>query len=91
MRINTNISAIVSNNALQKAQNALSDSIQRLSSGYKINSSKDDPAGCAISEKMRVQIKGLNQANNNASDGVSVISTAEGAISEIQSMLSRKR
>ena len=89
MRINTNISAIVSNNALQKAQNALSDSIQRLSSGYKLNSSKDDPAGCAISEKMRVQIKGLNQANNNASDGVSVISTAEGAISEIQSMLSR--
>ena len=56
MRINTNVSAIVSNNALQKAQDALSSSIQRLSSGYKINSSADDPAGCAISEKMRVQI-----------------------------------
>ena len=53
MRINTNISAIVSNNALQKAQNALSTSIERLSSGYKLNSSLDDPAGCAISEKMR--------------------------------------
>lgn len=89
MRINTNVSAIVSNNALQKAQNALSASIERLSSGYKLNSSADDPAGCAISEKMRVQIKGLAQASNNASDGVSVISTAEGAISEIQSMLTR--
>ena len=64
MRINTNVSAIVSNNALQKAQDALSSSIQRLSSGYKINSSADDPAGCAISEKMRVQIRGLDQAKN---------------------------
>lgn len=89
MRINTNISAIVSNNALQKAQNALSTSIERLSSGYKLNSSLDDPAGCAISEKMRIQIRGLNQANNNASDGVSVLNTAEGAMAEIQSMLTR--
>ena len=61
MRINTNISAIISNNALQKAQNSLSDSIQRLSSGYKINSSADDPAGCAISEKMRIQIRGIDE------------------------------
>ena len=89
MRINTNISAIISNNALQKAQNSLSDSIQRLSSGYKINSSADDPAGCAISEKMRIQIRGLQQANNNTTDGVSVLNTAEGAIVEIQSMLTR--
>ena len=89
MRINTNISAIVSNNALQKAQNALSTSIERLSSGYKLNSSVDDPAGLAISEKMRMQIRGLNQANNNSSDGVSVLNTAEGALSEIQSMLTR--
>ena len=87
MRINTNVSAIVSNNALQKAQDALSSSIQRLSSGYKINSSADDPAGCAISEKMRVQIRGLDQAKNNTTDGISVINTAEGAIVEIQSML----
>lgn len=89
MRINTNISAIISNNALQKAQNSLSDSIQRLSSGYKINSSADDPARCAISEKMRIQIRGLQQANNNTTDGVSVLNTAEGAIVEIQSMLTR--
>ncbi|MDO5381521.1 MAG: flagellin [Eubacteriales bacterium] len=91
MRINTNVSAIVSNNALQKAQNALSTSIARLSSGYKINSSEDDPAGCAISEKMRVQIRGLDQSNNNTADGVSVVNTAEGAISEIQSMLTRMK
>ena len=89
MRIGTNVAAIVANNALQKSQNNLSTSIQRLSSGYKINGSKDDAAGCAISEKMRAQIKGLDQAGNNAKDGVSVISTAEGAINEIQSMLTR--
>ena len=89
MRINTNISAIISNNALQKAQNSLSTSIQRLSSGYKINSSADDPAGCAISEKMRIQIRGLEQAKNNTTDGISVLNTAEGAIVEIQSMLTR--
>ena len=52
MRLNTNISAIIANNALQKAQDRLSNSIQKLSSGYKINSSADDPAGCTISEKM---------------------------------------
>lgn len=89
MRIGTNVAAIVANNALQKSQSNLSTSIQRLSSGYKINGSKDDAAGCAISEKMRAQIKGLDQAGNNAKDGVSVISTAEGAINEIQSMLTR--
>lgn len=89
MRINTNISAIISNNALQKSQNALSDSIQKLSSGYKINSSADDPAGCAISEKMRIQLRGLEQAKNNTTDGISVLNTAEGAIVEIQSMLTR--
>lgn len=89
MRIGTNVSAIISNNALQKAQNALSNSIERLSSGYKINGSKDDAAGCAISEKMRIQLRGLDQAENNAADGISVINTAEGAIIEIQAMLSR--
>lgn len=89
MRINTNVSAIISNNALQRAQNSLSESIKRLSSGYKINSSADDPAGCAISEKMKVQLKGLSQSKNNTTDGISVLNTAEGAIVEIQSMLTR--
>ncbi len=91
MRINTNISAMTANNSLQKAQENLSNSIKRLSSGYKINSSEDDPAGCAISEKMRLQIRGLDQADNNAADGESVLNTAEGALQEINSMLSRMK
>ena len=91
MRINTNISAMTANNALQKAQENLSNSIKRLSSGYKINSSADDPAGCAISEKMRMQIKGLDQADNNAADGESVLNTAEGALQELNSMLARMK
>jgi len=91
MRIATNVSAIISNNALQRAQGNLSASIERLSSGYKINSSADDAAGCAISEKMRVQLRGLSQAENNTSDGISAISTAEGAIIEIQNMLERMK
>ena len=86
MRIATNVSAIVSNNALQKSQDRLTKSIARLSSGYKINSSSDDAAGYAISEKMS-----LNQADNNAADGVSVLHTAEGAMEEIQSMLARMK
>lgn len=91
MRINTNITAIISNNSLQKAESRLTQSIERLSSGYKINSSADDPAGCAISEKMRVALRGLNQADNNTADGVSVLNTAEGALTEIQAMLSRMK
>ena len=79
------------NNSLQRAQNNLSASIERLSSGYKINSSADDPAGCAISEKMRMQIRGLNQADNNAADGESVLNTAEGALQEINAMLVRMK
>ena len=91
MRIGTNVAAIIANNSLQKSQNNLSTSIERLSSGYKINGSKDDAAGCAISERMRVQLRGLDQAENNTADGISVISTAEGAINEIQNMLARMK
>ena len=91
MRINTNISAIIANNQLMKVQDNLQSSLERLSSGYKINHASDDPAGMAISQKMRTQIRGLDQATNNAADGISVLETAEGAISEIQSMLSRMK
>lgn len=91
MRINTNISAIITNNQLKKVQDNLQTSLERLSSGYKINHASDDPAGMAISQKMRSQLKGLDQASNNAGDGVSVIEIAEGAISEIQSMLDRMK
>lgn len=89
MRINTNISAIIANAQLSNTQDRLSTSLERLSSGYKINHSKDNPAGMAISQKMRSQIRGLDQADNNAQDGTSVLQTAEGAMTEIQSMLAR--
>ena len=91
MRINTNMSAIIANAQLSKTEDKLSLSLERLSSGYKINHSKDNPAGLAISQKMRSQIRGLDQANNNAQDGVSVLQTAEGAMTEIQAMLTRMK
>lgn len=91
MKINNNISALVANNKLQKTQNNLAQSVERLSSGLKINHASDNPAGMAISQKMRTQIRGLSRASDNALDGISVIETAEGALSEVQSMLQRMR
>lgn len=91
MRINTNMSAVIANAQLSKTEDKLSKSLERLSSGYKINHSKDNPAGLAISQKMKSQIRGLDQADNNAQDGVSVLQTAEGAMTEIQSMLARMK
>ena len=89
MRIGTNMSAIISSKYLSRSEKSLQTSLERLSSGYKINSSKDDSAGMAISEKMKTQIKNLNRASMNASDGISVTQTAEGALAEMQSMLQR--
>jgi flagellin len=89
MRIGTNMSAIISNRYLSKSEKSLQTSIERLSSGYKINSSKDDSAGMAISEKMKKQIQNLDRASMNASDGISVAQAAEGALNEIHSMLQR--
>ncbi len=91
MRIGTNMSAITACGSLSKSEAKLSKSLGRLSSGYKINTSKDDSAGMAISEKMRTQIKGLDRASSNASDGISVSQTAEGALNEIHAMLQRMR
>lgn len=91
MRINHNISALKANTQLQRTNSALESSIERLSSGYRINRAADDAAGMAISQKMKTQIRGLDQASRNASDGISVIQTAEGALSEIGSMLQRMR
>jgi flagellin len=91
MRILHNIPALQSYNALTKTNNSLSKSIERLSTGLRINSAADDAAGLAISEKMRAQIKGLNQATNNAQDGISMIQTAEGALGETHAMLQRMR
>lgn len=91
MRINTNITALRANYNLNTVQEKLTASTQRLSSGYKINKAADDAAGMAISQKMRAQIRGLQRASDNGSDGVSFIQTAEGALSEIESMLQRCR
>lgn len=89
MRIGTNMSAIIANRYLTKSENSLQKSLERLSSGYRINNSKDDSAGMAISEKMRKQLQNLNRSSMNASDGISVTQTAEGALSEIHAMLQR--
>ncbi|MBQ6787279.1 MAG: hypothetical protein IJO85_06115 [Lachnospiraceae bacterium] len=89
MRINYNTSSIIARNALNVNDNRLSSSIQRLSSGFKINSAADDAAGLAISIKMNAQIKGLEQANKNANDGISVVNTADGAMSEMHDILQR--
>lgn len=91
MRINTNITALRANYNLNTVQEKLTASTQRLSSGCKINKAADDAAGMAISQKMRAQIRGLQRASDNGSDGVSFIQTAEGALTEIESMLQRCR
>ncbi|MBE5906339.1 MAG: flagellin [Lachnospiraceae bacterium] len=91
MKINYNMPAYVANGKLLQNENALTASLEKLSSGYRINHAADDPAGMAISAKMRTQIKGLNQASRNASDGISVIETAEGALQEVTSIIQRMR
>ena len=91
MRINHNISALKANTSLGKTNTNLEKSLERLSSGYRINKAVDDAAGMAISRKMKTQIGGLNQASRNSADGISVIQTAEGALNEVHSMLQRMR
>lgn len=91
MRINHNTMAYVANNNLNMINNNLTKSMERLSSGYKINKSSDDPAGKAISQKMRAQIRGLEKATDNANDGISLIQTAEGALNEVHNILARMR
>jgi len=91
MRIMSNIPALQSYNALNATNNALAKSIEKLSTGLRINSAADDAAGLAISEKMRAQIRGLEQATANAQNGISMVQTAEGALSETHSILQRMR
>ena len=91
MVIQHNIAAINSYRNLSINQNALSKNLEKLSSGYKINRAGDDAAGLAISETMRSQINGLNQAVNNANDAIGLIQTAEGAMTETHSMLQRMK
>ena len=89
--INTNYLAMVSQNNLQKSQAALGSAIERLSSGMRINSAKDDAAGQAIANRMTAQVKGLQQAARNANDGISIAQTTEGALNEINNNLQRIR
>ena len=89
--INTNIASLNAQRNLNTSQNSLNTSLQRLSSGLRINSAKDDAAGLAISERMTSQIKGLTVASRNANDGISLAQTAEGALSEIGNNLQRIR
>ena len=89
MVVQHNLSAMNTNRMLTVTTSAQSKSTEKLSSGYKINRAADDAAGLSISEKMRKQIKGLTQASSNAQDGVSAVQTAEGALTEVHSMLQR--
>lgn len=91
MIINTNVSALNTYRQLGINQNSASKSMEKLSSGLRINRAGDDAAGLAISEKMRAQIRGLNQASRNAQDGISMIQTAEGALQETHNILQRMR
>ena len=89
--INTNMSAILAQNALKSNERAMSSAMEKLSTGVRINSAKDDAAGLAIASKMTAQIRGLNQAVRNSNDAVSLIQTAEGALVETNNMLQRMR
>ena len=89
MRIQHNITALNSHRNLTNNNSSLTKNLEKLSSGYRINRAGDDAAGLAISEKMRAQITGLNTAQKNAEDGVSLVQTAEGALTEVHSMLNR--
>ena len=91
MRINNNLMAMNTHRQLGIANNSGAKSMEKLSSGYRINRAGDDAAGLSISEKMRSQIRGLNQASRNAQDGISLVQTAEGALTETHAMLQRMR
>lgn len=91
MQIQHNIAALNATRQLGINNSATSKSLEKLSSGYRINRSGDDAAGLAISEKMRAQISGLEQSQRNAQDGISMIQTAEGALTEVHSMLNRMK
>lgn len=89
--INTNISALTAQRNLTRAQSGLEKSIQRLSTGLRINNAADDAAGLAISDRLSAQIRGLNQAVRNANDGVSALQTADGSVNEVSNLLQRAR
>jgi len=89
--INTNTSSMIARDAIQRNDRAMSSAMERLSTGSRINSAKDDAAGLAISDRMAAQVSGLNMAVRNANDAISMLQTAEGATKEITNMLGRMR
>lgn len=89
--VNTNVTSLNTTNKLSKATNSLDTTYKRLSSGYRINSAKDDAAGLQISDRLTSQINGLKQGNRNANDGIALAQTAEGALDEVHTMLQRIR
>ena len=89
--INTNVSATLASNAISRNDRAMTTAMERLSTGLRINSAADDAAGLAIASRMRSQVDGLEQAARNANDGISMIQTAEGAVSEISNILGRMK
>ncbi|HVY78185.1 MAG TPA: flagellin [Solirubrobacterales bacterium] len=91
LRIQTNVEAFNAHRNLVSTSNALSKSMERLSSGYRINRAADDAAGLAISERLRAQVRGIGQAQRNAQDAVSLVQTSEGSLDEVHSMLQRVR
>ena len=91
MRINQNVAAYNAWRNLSVTDSSMNKSLEKLSSGFRINRAADDAAGLAVSEKMRAQVRGLNKATSNAMDGISLIQTAEGALNETHSILQRMR
>ena len=91
LRIQNNVEAFNAHRQLTSTASKAAKAMEKLSSGYRVNRAADDAAGLAISEKMRAQIGGVAQAQRNAQDGVSLVQTAEGALNEVHSMLSRIR
>ena len=89
--VNTNVTSLNTTNKLSKATHSLDTTYKRLSSGYRINSAKDDAAGLQISDRLTSQINGLKQGNRNANDGIALAQTAEGALDEVHTMLQRIR
>ncbi|NLE01779.1 MAG: flagellin, partial [Fibrobacter sp.] len=91
MRINHNINSMTTTSSLYKTNRAMASSLEKLSTGLRINRSSDDAAGLAISENLRSQIRGVSQAQKNAQDGTSLLQIAEGAANEISDILQRMR
>ena len=89
--INTNTASMIARDAIHRNERSMSTAMERLSTGFRINSAKDDAAGLAISDRMAAQVSGLNMAVRNANDAISLLQTADGATQEISNMLSRMR